>query len=132
MDHNATYTHQIDTSQFQNGLCTETAAKTAEVATRRAAQIVAANALIEGCGVTGLTLHDLRRTARSLMSRVGTTDEHAEHTLGHKLQGVKKVYNRYDFFKEKSDALAKLAALIERILNPPPGNVVVLHEAVQS
>ncbi len=72
----------------------------------------------KACGVTGWTLHDCRRTARSLMSRAGITDEHAEHTLGHKLQGVKKVYNRYDFFKEKSDALAKLAALIERIVNP--------------
>ena len=72
----------------------------------------------KACGVTGWTLHDLRRTARSLMSRAGITDEHAEHALGHKLQGVKKVYNRYEFFKEKSDALAKLAALIERIVNP--------------
>lgn len=82
------------------------------------------------CGVTDWTLHDLRRTARSLMSRAGVSDEHAEHTLGHKLQGVRKVYNRYDFFKEKSDALATLAALIERIVNPPEGdNVVVLHEA---
>ena len=86
----------------------------------------------KACGVTGWTLHDLRRTARSLMSRAGVTDEHAEHTLGHKLQGVKKVYNRYDFFKEKSDALAKLAALIERIVNPPADNVIVLHEAVSS
>jgi integrase len=82
------------------------------------------------CGVTDWTVHDLRRTARSLMSRAGVSDEHAEHTLGHKLQGVRKVYNRYDFFKEKSDALATLAALIERIVNPPEGdNVVVLHEA---
>jgi integrase len=79
----------------------------------------------KACGVTGWTLHDLRRTARSLMSRAGVSDEHAEHTLGHKLQGVRKVYNRYDFFKEKSAALAKLAALIERIVHPVP-NVLPL------
>ncbi|MGO8923508.1 MAG: tyrosine-type recombinase/integrase [Xanthobacteraceae bacterium] len=84
----------------------------------------------KACGVTGWTLHDLRRTARSLMSRAGITDEHAEHTLGHKLQGVKRVYNRYDFFKEKSDALVRLAALIDRIVNPPADNVVLL-QAVQ-
>jgi integrase len=72
----------------------------------------------KACGVTGWTLHDLRRTARSLMSRAGVTDEHAEHTLGHKLQGVKKVYNQYDYFKEKSDALARVATLIEHIVNP--------------
>jgi hypothetical protein len=77
-------------------------------------------------------LHDLRRVARSLMSRAGVPDEHAEHTLGHMLQGVKKVYNRYDFFKEKSDALGKLAALIDLIVNPPSNNVVPLHEAAVS
>ena len=51
-------------------------------------------------------------------------DEHAEHTLGHKLQGVKRVYNRYDFFKEKSDALQRLANLIYRIVEGPGDNVV--------
>jgi integrase len=72
----------------------------------------------KACGVSGWTLHDLRRTARSLMSRAGVSDEHAEHTLGHKLAGVRKVYNRYTFHKEKSDALAKLATLIEHIVQP--------------
>ena len=53
-------------------------------------------------------------------------DEYAERTVGHKQQGVKKVYNLYDYFKEKSDALAQLAALIERIVHPPGANVVPL------
>jgi integrase len=79
----------------------------------------------KACGVIGWTLHDLRRTARSLMSRAAVSDEHAEHALGHKLQGVRRVYNRHDFFKEKSDALAKLAMLIEHIVHPLP-NVVPL------
>jgi integrase len=83
------------------------------------------------CGVTGWTLHDLRRTARSLMSRAGVTDEHAEHVLGHKLQGVKKVYNRYDYFKEKNDALNRVAALIERIINPPADNVQPLRRSAR-
>jgi len=83
------------------------------------------------CGVSGWTLHDLRRTARSLMSRAGVTDEHAEHALGHKLQGVKKVYNRYNFFKEKSDALNRMAALIEHIVNPPADNVRPLRRSAQ-
>ena len=34
--------------------------------------------------------------------------------------------------REKADALRKLAALIERIVNPPADNVVPLHEAVAS
>jgi hypothetical protein len=44
------------------------------------------------------------------------------------------VYDRHDYSGEKADALVKLAALIERIINPPAAdNVVVLREAaVQS
>ena len=34
------------------------------------------------CGVKGWTLHDLRRTARSLMSRAGVPSDHAERCLG--------------------------------------------------
>ncbi|HEY4861709.1 MAG TPA: integrase arm-type DNA-binding domain-containing protein, partial [Xanthobacteraceae bacterium] len=34
-------------------------------------------------GVEGWTLHDLRRTARSLMSRAGISSDHAERCLGH-------------------------------------------------
>jgi integrase len=83
------------------------------------------------CGVGGWTLHDLRRTARSLMSRAGVLSEHAERVLGHVIGGVEGVYDRHPYFAEKADALRKLAALIERITNPPAGdNVVALHEAV--
>ena len=39
--------------------------------------------LDKACGVTGWTLHDLRRTARSLMSRAGVSSDHAERCLGH-------------------------------------------------
>ena len=37
------------------------------------------------CGVTDWTLHDLRRTARALMSRAGVQSDHAERCLGHVL-----------------------------------------------
>src|SRR5262245_32827522 len=33
-------------------------------------------------------LHDLRRTARSLMSRAGVSSEHAERVMGHSIEGV--------------------------------------------
>ena len=69
-------------------------------------------------------LHDLRRTARSLMSRAGVTSDIAEMVLGHKLTGVRGVYDRHTYAAEKRDALEKLASLIALILNPPKGNVV--------
>ena len=80
-------------------------------------------------GVTGWRLHDLRRTARSLMSRAGVTSEHAERVLGQAIGGVEGVYDRHDYHEEKADALRKLAALVERIVTPPAENVVALHEA---
>ena len=69
-------------------------------------------------------LHDLRRTARSLMSRAGVSSDIAEMVLGHKLTGVRSVYDRHSYAAEKRDALEKLAGLIALILNPPVGNVV--------
>jgi hypothetical protein len=62
-------------------------------------------------------LHDLRRTARSLMSRAGVRPDIAERVLG------------YSYRDEKADAIKRLAALIETIINPPVGNVVSLVAA---
>jgi integrase len=86
--------------------------------------------LDKASGVTGWVLHDLRRSARSLMSRAGVQSEHAERVLGHSIGGVEGIYDRHRYDAEKAAALAKLAALIERIANPPGDNVVGLREAV--
>jgi integrase len=80
--------------------------------------------LAQQLGVSDFVLHDLRRTARSLMSRAGVISEHAEQCLGHVIGGVKGTYNRHDYFNEKKLAFEKLAALLERIVNPPADNVV--------
>jgi integrase len=81
------------------------------------------------CGIADWRLHDLRRTARSLMSRAGVQSEHAERVLGHSIGGVEGIYNRHSYDAEKANALRKLAALIERIVNPPAENVVALENA---
>jgi integrase len=86
------------------------------------------------CGVAGWTLHDLRRTSRSLMSRAGVRPDVGELALGHTIKGIQGVYDRFTYDSEKADALARLAALIETIINPPADNVVPLrpvcsHEA---
>jgi integrase len=70
------------------------------------------------CNVTGWTLHDLRRTARSLMSRAGVNADHAERCLGHVIGGVRETYDRYEFHAEKQHAYEALAAQIDRIINP--------------
>jgi integrase len=79
------------------------------------------------CGVTDWTIHDLRRTARSLMSRAGVSPDHAERCLGHVIGGVREVYDRHAFHTEKLQTFEALAAQIERIVNPPQGDVVPLR-----
>ena len=63
-------------------------------------------------------LHDLRRTARSLMSRAKVSSKDAERVMGHSLPGVEGTYDRYAYFDEKTEALAKLADLIDSIVYP--------------
>jgi hypothetical protein len=72
------------------------------------------------------TIHDLRRTARSLMTRAGVPPDHAERALGHVIGGVRGVYDRHGYREEKRQAFEALAAHVERILNPQP-NVVPLR-----
>jgi integrase len=79
------------------------------------------------CGVEGWTLHDLRRTARSLMSRAGTPADHAEICLGHVLPGIRGTYDKYEYRDEKRRAFEALASLIDRIVNPQ-SNVVAFKD----
>ena len=63
------------------------------------------------------TLHDLRRTARSLMSRAKVPTDHAERVLGHVIGGVRETYDRYEYLDEKRDALEQLARLVDFIVH---------------
>jgi integrase len=67
-------------------------------------------------GMAPWVLHDLRRTARSLMSRAGVRPDIAERVLGHAIRGVEGVYDRHEYREEKANALRLLASLIENIL----------------
>jgi integrase len=72
-------------------------------------------------------IHDLRRTARSLLSRAGVRPDISERVLGHAIAGVEGVYDRHSYDAEKADALKRLAGLVGRIVNPPKDRVVQLQ-----
>jgi integrase len=72
------------------------------------------------------TLHDLRRTAKTLIVRAGVRPDISERVLGHVIAGVEGTYDRHSYADEKRDALEKLAAMIERILNPLPSSVTTI------
>ena len=77
-------------------------------------------------GTQGWTLRDLRRTARSLMSRAGVPSDHAERCLGPVIGGVRGVYARHEYHAEKQQAFEALAALIERIVTGAQAGMVQL------
>jgi integrase len=76
-------------------------------------------------GVKDWRLHDLRRTARSLLSRAGVNPDVAERCLGHAIPGMRGVYDRHRYIEEMRHAFEALASQIERIVNPQP-NVIAL------
>ena len=68
--------------------------------------------------VDHFTVHDLRRTCRSLMAEAGVSGHVAERCLNHKLKGVEGIYDRYDYLDNRREALQKVADQLTPIINP--------------
>lgn len=64
-------------------------------------------------------LHDLRRTAKTLMQRAGVRPDISERVLGHVIPGVEGTYDRYSYADEKRAALNALATEIKFVLTEP-------------
>jgi len=71
-------------------------------------------------GVSDFRIHDLRRTAASYMAQLGTDRTTLGKVLNHKsLAGddqVTAIYDRYDYMKEKREALQKWADYLDKII----------------
>ena len=79
----------------------------------------AKDALDNMAGVTGWTLHDLRRTCASGLAKLGVSIAVIEQILNHRggsLAGVAGVYIRHQFEKEKRAALQQWADHVERLV----------------
>ncbi|HHF3239448.1 TPA: tyrosine-type recombinase/integrase [Vibrio alginolyticus] len=62
------------------------------------------------------TVHDLRRTCRTLLAQQGTPGHVAERCLNHKLKGVEGIYDQYDYLEERREALDNLSCSILTLL----------------
>jgi len=62
------------------------------------------------------TPHDLRRTLRTRLSGLGINEIISERVLGHKLQGMMAVYNRYSYDTEKRQALSLWERRLKEII----------------
>ncbi|MFT7423257.1 MAG: integrase [Psychromonas sp.] len=73
--------------------------------------------LLGNVGIEHFTIHDLRRTCRSLLASLGVQGHIAERCLNHKLKGVEGIYNRHDYLPERKEALEKLSTYLTPIFN---------------
>jgi integrase len=74
------------------------------------------------------TNHDVRRTVRSRLSRIkGISLEAKEAMLAHVKPGIQRVYDVYEYFDEKREAMELWAAALRVIVDPPPPNVVPIR-----
>lgn len=58
-------------------------------------------------GVTGWTIHDIRRTVRSKLAQLGVPREVARKVLNHEDGKVDRIYNRHEYLAEKGEALER-------------------------
>ena len=66
--------------------------------------------------VSGWSPHDLRRTARTMLTKLRCDVQVAEAFIGHKPPGIVSVYDRHTFDAEKREVAEQLAAAMEKLL----------------
>jgi integrase len=75
-------------------------------------------------------LHDLRRTVRTLMSRLGVAEDIAELAIGHQRADLVARYNKDTAWRARAEAFEKVSAHISGLLAEPAddrSNVVAMH-----
>lgn len=75
---------------------------------------------LAGLEIAHFTVHDMRRTARTNLARLGVNRFVAERALNHKLKNVEGVYDRHDYFDQRMDALSVWAATLEALSRGEP------------
>jgi integrase len=78
-------------------------------------------------GLEHFTLHDLRRTARTHLARLGVKPHVAERCLNHKLPGINDTYDTHDYLDERRLALGAWAGLLVRLDKGEIGKVVPIN-----
>jgi integrase len=76
-------------------------------------------------GVGSFTMHDLRRTCRTLMSRVGVQEDIAELAIGHARADLVARYNFDVAWDARVDAFNKVSDHIAALINAEPGANVI-------
>lgn len=62
--------------------------------------------------------HDLRRTCRTGLSRLRVPEHVAELVIGHRVRGLRAVYDQWPYLSERREALEAWSTLLRDILDP--------------
>ena len=74
------------------------------------------------------TVHDLRRSFRTICPRLGISRETAERCLGHVIgNAIERTYDQYAYLDEMGVAFATFARHVQALVTPAPANVVSLR-----
>jgi integrase len=71
--------------------------------------------------------HDIRRTVRTKLSGLKIAEEVREAVLAHVRPGIKGVYDKYEYFDEKREALEAWGNCLLSIAEEKPSNVVPMQ-----
>jgi integrase len=77
-----------------------------------------------------IELHDLRRTVRTLMSRLGVAEDIAELAIGHQRADLVARYNKDTAWRARAEAFEKVSAHVSALLveaSDDRSNVVAMH-----
>jgi integrase len=80
-----------------------------------------------GRPLAGWILHDLRRTARTGLGRIGVPPHIAELVIGHAKGGIEAIYDRHKYGAEIKTALARWADHVANVIEGRQSNVVPLR-----
>jgi integrase len=71
---------------------------------------------LTGQDIPAFTIHDLRRTASTLLHENGWPSDVVEKALNHTIGGVRGVYNRAEYEPQRREMLQFWADYIEQLL----------------
>lgn len=69
--------------------------------------------------VESFTPRDLRRTARSYFPALNISQEVSRKIMNHSLEGIDRVYDRYDYMDQMREALESFSSYISSIVEQP-------------
>jgi integrase len=84
---------------------------------------------VEGKSLPHWTLHDLRRTFRTGLGKLGVRPDVAERCVNHIKGGVEEIYNRHRYEREIASALAQWAEHVAALIQGRKSKVVPLRTA---